>query len=724
MTSAAFDSSEQAQRFQEVLAAYLQAVEAGQQPDRDEWLTKHPDVAAEVRSFFANQDDFARLAAPLSAAPKPLAPSEPATLAQSPAAPSALEVGNRVPYFGDYELLEKIAMGGMGVVYKARQLSANRVVALKMILAGHLASETEVRRFRAEAEAAANLDHPHLVPIYEVGEHQGQQYFSMKFIAGGSLSAKIAELRRDLRAAVQLLATVARAVHYAHQRGILHRDLKPANILLDTQGQPHVTDFGLAKKVGGDSGMTQSGVIVGTPSYMAPEQAAAKKDLSVAVDVYSLGAILYELLTGQPPFRGATPMDTLLQVLEQEPPAPRSLQPNVPRDLETITLKCLAKVPGRRYPSAEALAEELERWLRGESILARRVGQVERAAKWVRRNPVVAGLLTALVLAVTAGFVAFFVKYLDEMAQADLARRQTEIAEGKTKELESALGAVREQSGLKDKAVKQLLAEQRETQNQLAIGNVLLAQSAWKDDLIALAHRRLEAVPPELRQWESHYLARLYQGGIFTLKGHANVVMGVAFSPDGTRLATASWDSTARIWNARTGQFLLEFKGHTRELSSVAFSPDGTRLATASYDGTARLWDARTGQFLLESKGHTGFVYGVAFSPDGTRLATAGNNAARLWDARTGRFLLEFAGHTDVVYGVAFSPDGKRLATASADRTARLWDARTGQFLFACQGHTGPVSSVAFSPDGTRLATASWDKTGAALGCADGPGSP
>ncbi len=278
MTTEAFDSSEREQRLQDVLAAYLQAVEAGQQPDRDEWLTKHPEVAAELRSFFANQDDFARLAEPLSAAPKPsMSPAEMPTLAPSSDGFPVREVGERVRYFGDYELLEKIASGGMGVVYKARQVSATRVVALKMILAGQLASETDVRRFRAEAEAAANLDHPHLVPLYEVGEHQGQQYFSMKFIDGGSLGAHLAELQRAPREAVRLLATVARAVHYAHQRGILHRDLKPSNILLDAQGQPHVTDFGLAKKVGGDSGVTQSGAIVGTPCYMAPEQAGGEE---------------------------------------------------------------------------------------------------------------------------------------------------------------------------------------------------------------------------------------------------------------------------------------------------------------------------------------------------------------------------------------------------------------------------------------------------------------
>ncbi len=269
MTSQGLDSSERDERFQDVLASYLQAVEAGQQPDRDDWLAKHPDMAKELRSFFANQDDFARRAEPLSAAPKPIAqPSQPTTPTQSSAASSEREVGDIVPYFGDYELLEKIAAGGMGIVYKARQVSANRVVALKMILAGRLASESEVRRFHAEAEAAANLDHPHLVPIYEVGEHQGQHYFSMKFVAGGSLCANIDELKRAPKDAAKLLATVAEAVHYAHRRGILHRDLKPANILVDAQRQPHVTDFGLAKKVGGDNGMTQTGAIVGTPSYI------------------------------------------------------------------------------------------------------------------------------------------------------------------------------------------------------------------------------------------------------------------------------------------------------------------------------------------------------------------------------------------------------------------------------------------------------------------------
>ena len=399
-------SSARDQRVNAILAEYMEAVEAGRAPDRQAFLAQHAEFAAELSAFFANQDQFARAAGQLAPAAAPPAPVAAEAPTLGPNETSAAALLGTVRYFGDYELQEEIARGGMGVVYKARQVSLNRTVALKMILAGQLASPDDLQRFHREAEAAANLDHPNIVPIYEVGEHQGQHYFSMKLVEGGSLADRLrAEAQRSAggiadrsptlpaqKEAARLLATVARAVHHAHQRGILHRDLKPGNILLDAAGVPYVTDFGLAKRITSESQLTQTNAVIGTPSYMAPEQAAGKKNVTTLADVYSLGAILYEQLTGQPPFRAETPLDTVLQVLEQEPTALRSLNPQVDADLETICLHCLAKGPSARYQSAAELADDLERWLADEPIRARPATTGERIAKWLKRQRTVAGL--------------------------------------------------------------------------------------------------------------------------------------------------------------------------------------------------------------------------------------------------------------------------------------------------------------------------------------------
>jgi len=328
--------------------------------------------------------------------------------AASPGETPGVPVGTKLRYFGDYELLEEIARGGMGVIYKARQVSLNRIVAVKMILAGRLASDEDVQRFHKEAEAAANLHHPGIVAIHEVGKHEGQQYFSMDYVEGKSLAELVSEMPLPAARAASYVKATAEAIHYAHEQGTLHRDLKPSNVLVDASDNVRITDFGLAKRVQGDSSLTGTGAILGTPGYMPPEQAASKlHEIGPCSDVYSLGAILYELLTGRPPFRAETPIDTLMQVLEAEPAPPRLLNPKVPRDLETICLKCLQKEPRYRYRSAEELADDLRRFLNDEPIRARRVGRVERTWRWVRRQrrSVIASLAAAAgaVLLVIAG---------------------------------------------------------------------------------------------------------------------------------------------------------------------------------------------------------------------------------------------------------------------------------------------------------------------------------
>lgn len=411
MDSTRMGTSEENQRLDEVITAYLKAVESGQAPDRQDLLARHPELAAELAEFFQGQDQMDRLVRPLrdaSLAGQTMSRSDDLANATTLAPGEKRQAGTRISYFGDYELIEEIARGGMGVIYRARQVSLNRIVALKMILAGQLASAAEVQRFHMEAEAAGNLDHPNIVPIYEVGEHQGQHYFSMKLVEGGSLAQMISACRfpiADFRSIVRMFVQVAKAVHYAHQRGILHRDLKPANILLQNPEPrtPMVTDFGLAKKMEADSSMTQTGAILGTPSYMAPEQASGQKGgVTTLVDLFSLGAILYELLTGRPPFRGETPLETIKQVQEHEPAPPSKLNPRVDRNLETICLKCLQKNPQERYPSAGALAEDLEHWLAGEPITARPPSIAFQIWSWLRKNVRVAVWTVVITVLCTA----------------------------------------------------------------------------------------------------------------------------------------------------------------------------------------------------------------------------------------------------------------------------------------------------------------------------------
>lgn len=366
-----------------LLDDYLQRLHAGERPDRAALLREHPALAPALACL----DVLDSFAPPAENAPD--ASDEPAGL--------SLEAMLAGRDFGPYELLEEIGRGGMGVVYKARQKALDRTVAIKMILASHLGSAEHVKRFQAEAKAAARLRHPHIVHIHEVGQLHGQHFFAMEYIEGMSLAQRIAQGPMDSGAVVRLLAAVAGAVAHLHRQGIVHRDLKPSNILLDAEGTPYVTDFGLAKVFHGSSVMTATGVIAGTPSYMSPEQAAGHGGgVGPASDIYSLGAILYELLTGRVPFSEENPLETLMQVISREPTVPRRLNARVPRGLELICLKCLAKSPADRYASAEALAADLERFSKGEPLEARPPDLRQRLLTWIRRQPALASRLGAL----------------------------------------------------------------------------------------------------------------------------------------------------------------------------------------------------------------------------------------------------------------------------------------------------------------------------------------
>jgi eukaryotic-like serine/threonine-protein kinase len=629
--------------------------------------------------------------------------------------------------FGDYELLEEVGRGGMGIVYKARQVNLERLVAVKMLLFGPLAQPEQVQRFRTEAAAAASLQHPNIVAIHEVGFREGQHFFAMDYVAGRSLAEILRDGPLTPRRAAGYVKTIAEAIQYAHARGILHRDLKPSNVLIDQSDQPKVMDFGLAKRLEKDTELTLSGQVLGSPNYMPPEQAAAHRGLvGKRSDVYSLGAILYHLLTGRAPFVAPTLAETLQQVQNAEPVSPTVLNPHLPRDLKTICLKCLEKESARRYQTARELAEDLGRWLRQEPILARPIGPLGKVWRWCRRKPLVAALTAAIVLAILVGFAGV-------TWQAQRASKARDLAQGR-----------------------------------LYAAQMKLAHAAFKDGKTGGALALLRAQQPapgqsDFRGFDWRYLYRLcLSSPSEVLATNASGYQSVDYSLDRRTVAFGTGEGTVEIFDLNSRQRIKRWQAHAGPIDYLTFYPKNNNwLGTVSGDdGILKLWDILQEQALFSTNVGRGAFADFAFSPGGRFLATRAVDAPwiNLWTVHAGssgttptltlRTNLPFLGpagfspdeqilvlcnngmdnnvalydlvdgtltsfpgvHADFIGCAAFSPDGSTLATGGADERLILWDVRRQTNLWIQRSDFIAVTSVAFTPDGRSLFASGYDQ--------------
>lgn len=548
---------------------------------------------------------------------------------------------NVVHRFGDYVLVQQVGWGGHGVVYRAWQKSVRRWVALKFL---HVGDAVAMQRFEREARVVAKLDHPNIVPLYDVGSFEGRAFITMKLIEGHTLE----NARLETTRALKLIAAAADAVQHAHEQGIVHRDLKPSNMMVSAEGHCYVMDFGLAQGLAGESKLTKTGVVNGTPSYMSPEHARGLT-CDARSDVYSLGASLYELLGRRAPFEGATPVVVLASVISNEPLSVRHLNPNVTLEMDSVVAKAMDKVPSRRYQTAGAFAADVRRILAGQPVQARPLSAVPRAWRWVGRNRLVTAFFSLLAMGATAAVAAsLFHAATMSRAQAQ-AERERRLAEEKLAQSLISQGDTFASSG----RLADATANFTEAEGVL----LRLGQSPLSARLGLMVARQSGSVP------------------LISIAAHTAATTAVRFFPDGERVASASEDGTVRIWEASTGRNLLTFKGHADQVWSLAIAPDGRSVASGSSDSSVKVWDAQTGAVMHTFLDHKSRVGALVFSPDGALLYSGGeDNMIRAWDLKEAKAAFVLAGHKGRVRGLSISRNGKRLASGGGDNSVRLWD--------------------------------------------------